>query len=136
MSPERRQGLLYLVVGGWNTAFGFATFAALQLTLGDQLGYLVVLVVAWVVNVVEAFFAYRLVVFKVQGHLLRDFARFTSVYVGAFCFNLVALPLAVDGLGAPVLAAQAVVVVLTVVSSYVLHRRFSFARDEPAGARP
>jgi len=81
--------------------------------------------------VLEAFVAYRLIVFRVHGHLLRDLARFTSVYVGAFGFNLAALPLAVDVLGIRVLVAQAAVVLVTVASSFFLHRRFSFRRDLP-----
>lgn len=134
MSTERRQGLLYLLVGGWNTVFGFGVFAALQLAFDDVLHYLVVLVASWVISVLEAFFAYRVVVFRVRGQLLRDLARFSSVYVGAFAFNLAALPLAVDLGGIPVLVAQAVVVVLTVVSSFFLHRSYSFKREEPGPA--
>ncbi len=132
MTPERRQGLLYLAVGGWNTAFGFATFAGLQFALGDTVHYLAVLTLTWVISVLEAFVAYRLVVFRVRGHVMRDLTRFTSVYVGAFLFNLAALPLAVDVMGIQVLVAQAAVVVVTVISSFFLHRRFSFRRDMPA----
>lgn len=136
MNGGRSQGLRYLLVGGANTVFGFGTFAALQLTLGDTLGYLTVLVIAWIVNVLEAFFAYRLLVFRVHGQVLRDLARFTSVYAGAFAFNLIALPVGVDGLGLPVLVAQGAVLVLTVVSSFFLHRNFSFKRATPtAGPR-
>ena len=132
MNEQRRQGLLYLVVGGGNTAFGFGTFVMLQLTLGSALGYLTVLVLAWIVNVLEAFFAYRLIVFRVHGDLLRDLARFTSVYVGAFAFNLVALPIAVDGFGLPVLVAQGGVLLVTVATSFFLHRSYSFKRTTAA----
>ena len=129
MTPERRQGLLYLVVGGWNTAFTFGTFAALQFALGDVVHYLAVLAAAWVLGVLQAFVAYRLIVFRVHDHLLRDLARFSSVYAGAFLFNLAALPLAVDVVRIQLLLAQAAVVLLTVASSFFLHRRFSFRRE-------
>ena len=32
---RRREQLLYLVVGGWNTVFGYAVWALLQLLLGE-----------------------------------------------------------------------------------------------------
>jgi len=50
VTSERRQGLLYLAVGGWNTAFAFVTFAALQFALGGTVHYLALLTVAWVVG--------------------------------------------------------------------------------------
>ena len=62
MTPERRQALLYLAVGGWNTIFTFATFAALQFALGEAVHYLAVLTTAWVVGVLQAFVAYRQIV--------------------------------------------------------------------------
>jgi len=135
VTPERRQGLLYLAVGGWNTVFAFAMFAGLRFALGDAVHYLAVLTVAWIIGVLESFVAYRLIVFRVRGHVLLDLARFSSVYVGAFLFNLAALPLAVDVAGIPVLIAQAAVVLVTVASSFFLHRRFSFGREvvEPLG---
>ncbi|MEJ7894472.1 MAG: GtrA family protein [Solirubrobacteraceae bacterium] len=135
MTPDRRQGLLYLAVGGWNTVFAFAMFAGLRIALGDAVHYLAVLAIAWVIGVLESFVAYRLIVFRVHGHVLRDLARFSSVYVGAFLFNLAALPLAVDVIGIQVLVAQAAVVLVTVVSSFVLHRRFSFRREVPEPVR-
>jgi len=129
VTPERRQALLYLAVGGWNTIFTFATFAALQFALGEAVHYLAVLTTAWVVGVLQAFVAYRQIVFRVHSHLVRDLARFSSVYAGAFLFNVVSLPLAVDAVGMQVLVAQAAVVLVTVASSFFLHRRFSFRRD-------
>lgn len=129
MTPERRQGLLYLAVGGWNTVFAFASFAALQFALGGAVHYVAVLTLSWIIGVLESFVAYRLIVFRVHGHVLRDLVRFSSVYVGAFLFNLAALPLAVDVVGIQVLVAQAAVVLVTVASSFFLHRRFSFRRD-------
>jgi putative flippase GtrA len=103
-------------------------FAALRFALGDAVHYLAVLTIAWVIGVLEAFVAYRLIVFRVHGHVLRDLARFTSVYVGAFAFNLAAAACRRRGgyRGARRPGGGRLV---TVVSSFVLHRRFSFRRD-------
>lgn len=129
MNDEAKaQGLRYLVVGGFNTAFGFSSFAALHLLFEDDLHYLVILVAAWVINVFEGYVAYRYLVFKVRGHFWRDLGRFSLVYVGAFCFNLVALPVGVDLIGLPVLVTQGIVLVVTIAASFVAHRRFSFRR--------
>jgi putative flippase GtrA len=130
----RRQGLRYLLVGAWNTVFGYGLFATLQLTLGHHIHYLVLLVVATVVSTLQAFVLYRTWVFEVEGPWLPDLGRFSLVYLGAFLANLVLLPVLVEAGGLPVLAAQALVVGGTVIASFLAHRNFSFRR--PPSAQP
>ena len=98
-----------MLVGLVNTAFGFGLFAALEITFGDAIPYLYLLVVAHLVSVLEAYLLQRMLVFRVQGHWWRDLARFWSVYLVALGLNLLALPLLVEVLGLPVLTAQALV---------------------------
>ena len=52
---RRREQLLYLVVGGWNTVFGYGVWALLQYLLGDHLHYLVVVVLSWPIAVLNAY---------------------------------------------------------------------------------
>jgi putative flippase GtrA len=63
----------------------------------------------------------------VQGNVLRDFARFESVYLVAIAINALVLPLAVEA-GVNRILAQAVITVATTVLSYLGHRYFSFRR--------
>lgn len=124
----RDQGLRYLLVGGFNTAFGYGLFALLLTLAGDHVHYLVILVVSTIAAVLVAFVGYRVFVFRVRGHVLRDLARFSLVYVGAFAVNVLALPLLVEGFGIPILLAQAFVVAGTIVASFMAHRSYSFRR--------
>ena len=134
LSQHRERGLRYLVIGGLNTVFGIACFVALQQTLGQHVGYLVVLPVSWVLNVLEAFLTYRFLVFRVRGHFLLDLARFSSVYLASFGVNLVALPVAVELVGLPVIAGQVCVWAFVVVASYAAHSTFSFRRPPAVAA--
>lgn len=124
----REQGLRYLVVGAFNTVFGFGLFALLITLVDDRVHYLVLLVGATIVAVLVAFVLYRRFVFRVQGDVLRDLVRFSLVYVVALIANVVALPLLVEGFGVPILPAQAVFVGATVIASFLAHRSFSFRR--------
>jgi putative flippase GtrA len=124
----REQGLRFLLVGACNTAFGFVLFALMLHLAGDHVHYLVVLVAATVIAVLVAFAGYRTFVFRVRGDLVKDLARFSVVYAGALAVNLVTLPLLVEVAGAPILLAQAIVVVGTVAASFLAHRSFSFRR--------
>jgi putative flippase GtrA len=137
----RDERVAFLLVGGFNTAFAFLLFAVLAATAGRALdraglpvlGSLVPLAGSYAVAVLVAFALYRRLVFRVRGHVLRDLARFVSVYAVSITLNAVSLPLLV-ALGVPRLVAQALIVVVITVISYVGHRWFSFRR--PPDERP
>lgn len=119
----------YLLVGGYNTIIGYGAFAALWMLLGESLHYIGVLVLSHAISVTNAFFAYRTLVFRKKGAIAGDFIRFNTVYLGTFGFNLLALPVLIEGAGFHPLAAQGLLVIVTVMASYLLHRRFSFRLD-------
>jgi len=130
------QRVAFLVVGGINTVVGFAIFVACSESVGQVVdhrsgtvaGTLVTLGISHVLGVLFAFVMHRRFVFRVQGHLLRDLARFWSVYLVAGAINLVALPLLVE-LGLHRIPAQAIIVAASTVLSYFGHRHFSFRRS-------
>lgn len=118
----------FVGVGGLNTAFAFLVFAALQATLGRSVNYMIILLIAHVIGVLEAFILYRLTVFRVRGNILRDLARFESVYLFALGINAALLPLLVEFGHLPVILAQSVIVFVTSVVSFLGHKHFSFRR--------
>lgn len=128
------QGLRYLVVGSANFIFGFAVFVGLLLLLDGTLDYRIVFVMAWMINVTEAFITTRLFVFKATGHVIRDYLRFCLVQATSAVLNLVALTIAVDGFGLGVILAQAIVLPVVVLATFLGHRWFSFHR--PHGPHP
>lgn len=140
--PLRRPGLVarlfdderirYLMVGGFNTAFGYAVFVAVQLLAGSVIGYLGSLYTAHVLASIVAYVLHRKVVFRVTGNVLIDFLRFQSVYVVSLVANTALLPLLVEVFGWNVYIAQALIVFVTVVVTFVGHKYFSFRR--PAAA--
>jgi len=121
----------YLIIGVFNTFFGYSVFAILWMLWGKSIHYVGILSISHAINVTCAFFGYRIFVFRKKGDGLGDFVRFNAVYLGAFIFNIVVLPILIEGMHFHPLVAQAFVVILTVVASYILHRRFSFGSDNP-----
>lgn len=127
---EREQQIRYLLVGGWNTAFGYGLFVLLHWWLGTSLHYVLLLLICQVAATLNAFVGYRYLVFQVRGTWLLDLARFSLVYIGVYVANLLLLPLLVEVVGLDVLVAQAVIVFGTVVASFFAHRDFSFRRSD------
>jgi putative flippase GtrA len=126
------QRVAFLIVGAVNTVVGLLAFAGFLVLLGKQ-HYLVVLACAHVVSVLIAFVLYRWVVFRVRGHLLADLWRFETVYLSALAVNFVLLPLLVEVAHLEVYPAQAMIVVVTSVMSWVGHKHFSFRRPGSSG---
>ena len=121
------QGLRFIVIGAFNTVFGYAVFATLFLIAGRRVNYLLILVAAHFLSVANAFLWHRRVTFRSSSHWPAEFVRFNVSYLGTLAFGLVALRILVGGLGYDPLIAGAFVTVSTVLVSYVLHRRFSFS---------
>lgn len=121
--------LRFLVVGAYNTAFGYATFAVLYWLFGSRIHYLVLLIVSHIVSVTNAFVAHRRVTFASDGSVLTQYVRFNVSYLGLLLLSLVLMPLAVERLGLHPLVASALVLAITVCTSYFVHSHFSFRQS-------
>ncbi len=120
----------FLIVGVINTVVGFTWFAIFELTIGRLWGYMATLLFAHVASVLCAFILYRRFVFRVRGHVWLDLARFESIYLVSLGINAVLLPLLVELAGLVPIVAQALIVFVTTLVSYIGHSRFSFRRKK------
>ncbi|MFQ6328571.1 GtrA family protein [Nocardia sp. CWNU-33] len=131
----RRQELAFAVVGGFNTALGMTLTVAWLAVLGPDVPPSVAVVAAYGISIVIAFVLHRTLVFRVRGHVVRDFLRFVAVNSGGLLLNIVLLELAVSVLGFPDKPAAVVVMGLVAIVSFFGHRYISFRR-EPAALSP
>jgi putative flippase GtrA len=134
LAIRRREQLLYLVVGAWNTVFGYGVWALLQYLLGDTLNYLVIVVIAWPIAVLNAYLGYRYIVFRSGGPMLRELPRFSLVYLLTLIANLLLLPVALRVLPFSIYVDQALFFSIVVVSSYLAHKYYSFGNPLPTDA--
>lgn len=121
------ESVRFLVVGGFNTLFGLLLFYALDYLIGPQLGYLMVLVMAYVVVLLTSFTLYKTLVFRSSGHMVHEFFKFSTVYVVPFLANFIALPILVSIVGLDPSVAQTIIVIFSTAVSYIGHRYFSFS---------
>ena len=127
----------FLFVGGINTVFGYAVFVLLYLSAGRVVGYLGSLYLSYLIGVSLAFVLHRRVTFRAHetgGNSVVDFLRFASVYLVSLTINTIGLPLLVEFGHLPAIGAQAIMVVVTTMISYLGHKYFSFRRAGAARA--
>ena len=117
----------YLLAGGWNTVFGYVVFTVLYELAGKRIHYLLILAISHVLAVTNAFFSYRRMAFRDGAGGWPAYLRFNLVYLAIFAINAPGLYFLVRFLGLSPLLAQGILFVLTTVSSYLLHSRFTFA---------
>ncbi len=122
----------FVLVGTFNTGFGFVLFVALELLLTGHWSYLLSLGGSYLIATISAFVLHRHFTFRKTGTgtIAVDFVRFQGVYAVALGVNAVALPLLVEVGHLPPIAAQAVVVSATTLISYFGHKTFSFRRPD------
>ena len=127
----------FLMIGGFNTVFGYALFALLYLLFGAVLPSVVCVYLSYAIAVPLAFYLHRRFTFRANGagNVGIDFLRFCIVYVIALVINTVALPLVVLT-GVPTLLAQALVQAGTTILTYIGHKVFSFRRSRQESGEP
>ena len=131
----------YLMVGAWNTVFGYSTYALFTALLMPRMrfGYILASVFSSLLNISVAYFGYKFFVFKTKGNYGVEWFRCILVYGSGMLPGLVLLPLLVEGLhygfhlelGAPYIAG-ALVMGLMVVYTFLGHKHFSFRVPDDA----
>ena len=135
------QFLRYLVVGMWNTFFGYSLYALFTalLTSRVRFGYMYAAVFSNLIAITVAYFGYKIFVFKTHGNYLVEWLRCLLVYGSGMLPGLVLLPLLVEGLhygfhlerSGPYVAG-ALITGLTVIYSFFGHKHFSFRVPDDA----
>jgi putative flippase GtrA len=123
---RRREQILYLLVGAWNTLFGYGLWALMEYLLHEYFHYLVILILSWPIAVLNAYICYRIFVFHSKGSVWRELPRFSLVYVVTLCAALLALPALLHALPFNIYVIQAGYTAVVVVLSYLSHKFFSF----------
>ena len=135
---RRREQILYVVVGAWNTLFGYAVWALMEYLLHDYLHYLIILVLSWPFSVLNAYFCYRHFVFRSRGSIRRELPRFSLVYAISLAAGLVALPILLHTLPFSIYVIQAGFTAVVIIATYLGHKFFSFGatRRQRESSRP
>lgn len=119
--------LRFLVIGAWNTVFGFAAFALLfRFTRPWEVHFVWISLVSNVLAVSNAYLGYKLFVFRTKGDWLGEYVRFWMSYALTISIHLGSLWLAVTILGMHPILAQALILLAATFISYFAHSRFSF----------
>ena len=125
----------YVIAGGYNTAVGILLYLLFFGVLGERFHYMLLLTAMYVLGTLNAYFSYKLFVFKTSSNYLAEYVRFNLVQLAGIAVNYVALPLLVELAGFKPFPAQGLIILTLVIANYFLHKRFTFRSSAPR-ARP
>jgi putative flippase GtrA len=125
----------YLLVGGFNTVFGYGLFALLNWSLTGLVAYsyMYAAVLSNLIAITVAFLGYKWFVFRTRGNYLIEWLRCMGVYGSSMLIGLAGLAILVPilrrSLHRPEFAsyiAAAIMTVVTVIFSFLGHKNISF----------
>ncbi len=134
------QVVRYLLVGAWNTLFGYGCFFVVAwlflkfMPLHPSLAASIASLAAASANITVSFIGYKFLVFKTKNNFLREFARSFLVYLPTMVISAIAIAPLTSILRrvlphyaqqAPYVAG-ALLICFTVVISFFGHKHISF----------
>jgi putative flippase GtrA len=124
----RSEKFRFLVVGAFNTIFGYLVFLAFYYALGSKLHYLIISTISHALSVIVAFTGHRSLVFRSSKPWRSEFIRYNISLLFSFLLGLLSLYVLVEFGGLKPTVGQAITVVFSVMVSYLAHRYYSFKR--------
>jgi putative flippase GtrA len=121
----------FVVIGGVNTLFGFFAFPLIYFAT-NPLGvhYVISMTMSYVVSISFSYFTNRVIVFQSHEKSISELMRFSTFYAICYAVNVVVLPLCVELFHIPAVSAQAGMVGIIILSSYIWHSSITFRQHE------
>ena len=116
----------YLIAGIWNSVFGYSIGLMLYESLSLRFHIIVISVIANILAISVAFITYKLFVFKTKGNWFLEYYKCYLVYGGSAVVGTALIWLFVDFFKWPFWISQGIVMTITMVVSYFIHRIFTF----------
>jgi len=116
----------YLVAGGWNTVFGYSLGVILFLLLTDSVHTAFIAFICNLISMAMSFITYKLFVFRTKGNWLKEYLKACIVYGNVALISILVIWVLVDIVGLNIWVSQALAIFVTVVISYLGHKKFTF----------
>ena len=121
--PEK---LRFILIGGFNTVFGFSLFTLLYFLLGTKIHYLIILIFNHLIAVSISYLMLKFFVFCTKGNYLREFINCHITYLLIITLNMFFLYAMVDVFKQNILFSQLFITFFLVIFSYYGNKYFSF----------
>ena len=116
----------YLYVGAWNTIFGYIAGIFVYKSIIQISSIIAVGVLSNILSISMSFLTYKLIVFKTPGNWLKEYMKCFMVYGLTALLSIFLLWIFMDNFQLNIWLSQGLVIVTSVVISYIGHKKFTF----------
>lgn len=120
----------YLLVGGWNTIFGYLLMVILYELLSNQFHIVAIAFLSSFIAISMSFATYKVFVFNTKGFWLTEWLRSFIVYGLATLLSIFLLWLFMAIFNIDIYISQALSSTLVILGSYFGHKSFTFKKHE------
>lgn len=128
LNKNQQEKLLFLIVGGYNTAVGYFLFCVLQIFLQKYLHYLTILSISHFISVANSFVSFKIFVFKTKSNWLYEYLKINLVYLLYLLNNFWLLWLLVDIFHCNKFLAQLLCIIILTIMIFFLHKNFVYKK--------
>ncbi len=115
-----------MLVGFFNTIFGYTAGMFFYFLFKDTLNTLEISFLANIITISMSFFMYKLFVFKTRGNWLNEYFKCFFVYGSITIQAIILMVILVDYLHIIFWIAQAIAMLIIMIVSYFGHNQFTF----------
>jgi putative flippase GtrA len=128
----------FLLVGVWNTLFGFVLFVVLYKLFSNVIkinyfAYTSAQILGKIISILNAYIFHKYITFKsiLKGkEMLIEFFKFSTTYIVLFIVGLILMPFLVEVLKIKPIIAYMLQAIIVISTSYFGHSRFSFRKKD------
>ena len=120
------QKIRYLLVGFYNTLFGYLTFVLIFYNFSDVTSHSLLLGISHFIGVTNNFFTYKGWVFNVKENLLKNYFKFNQVYLLIYIINLILFLFFTKIMNVNLYLAQGLILIVITILGYFMNKNYSF----------
>ncbi|SMC30085.1 GtrA family protein [Polynucleobacter kasalickyi] len=116
----------YLIVGGWNTLFGYFAGLLIYGWLGVIFNVIIIGFIANVLAISMAYVTNKIFVFKTKGNWTKEYIKAWILYGSTTMIGIILLWVLVDIMEIRFWVAQGLVTIILIITAYIGNLRFTF----------
>ncbi len=120
------QKIKYLLVGSYNTLFGYLTFVLIFYNFSDVASHSLLLGITHFIAVTHNFFTYKRWVFNVKENLLKNYFKFHQVCLLLYIINLILFLCFTKMMNMNLYFAQGLILIIIIILGYFMNKSYSF----------
>jgi putative flippase GtrA len=119
----------YLIAGFINTIIGYSLGIVLYYALIPYINLIFIMCLVNIISILVSFLNYKLFVFKSKGYWKTELLKCYIVYGFGSVVSIIIIKILVDFYNVKFWIAQAIAIVLVIIISFFMHKKFTFTTN-------